>query len=249
MVFVGRERETERIAASLKAGSNVVVTGAHGIGRSALVRHVAEAMGNSWRFVFLDFSRSPAQLCLDLIGRLRPSAGRRSTRGTRSFVSARATAVKLEPRGGRRHVLVLDNVAALTVQKSILLRRLVATGRYRLVAIADKRIPEADLFKLRACLVPVRLVTLAKLPNPAARKFFVAASDQLGLGWKEEEVAVLANVTGGHPLLMVDTAARAAQRLGKVRGDSSGQWTSPVPAPPPRLRPSSPRGQRKVKRA
>lgn len=242
MVFVGRRRETSRIAAALTAGANVVVAGTYGIGRSALVRHVAEVMGDAWRFVFLDFSRSPAQLCSDLIGRLRPLAGRGPARGTRSFVSARAMALKLEPRGRRRHVLALDNVAALTVQKSILLRRLVATGRYRFVAIAETHMPETDLFKLRAGLVPVRLVTLANLPNAVAREFFIAASDELGLGWNEEEVAVLANVTGGHPLLMVDTAAGAAQRLGKVRGDSSGQWTSLVPAPPPRLRPWSPGG-------
>ena len=231
MVFVGRQRETSRVAAELAAGRNVVVAGKHGVGRSALVAHVAAVMGDGWRFVVLDFSRSPGQLCSDLIGRLRPAAAGKAARKTRPFVSARAMAVKLEPRGRRSHVIVLDEVAALTAQKAILLRRLVSTGRYRFVAIVESRMREAELFQLRAFLVPVRTVTLGNLPNAATREYFATVSGELGLGWTQAEIAGSARVSGGYPPLMTEIAAGAAQRNAGGRYDSS-RWR--VPAAPAR---------------
>lgn len=212
MVFVGRQWETSRIKAELAKRGNVVVSGTFGIGRTALIHHVAEAMGDAWRFIFLDFSRTPAQLCSDLIAWLRPRTAGRSARRRLSFVSARAIVLKLEARGRRRWVLVLDNIAAVTAPKLALLRRLVATGRYRFVAITDHHLPDADLFTLRACLNAAPIVTLANLPRAVAGAFFAGVSGDLGLGWREGEVAALAEITDGYPLLMVEAIARARRR-------------------------------------
>lgn len=213
MVFVGREREASRIASELTKGHNAVVSGPFGIGRTALVRRVAEQMGDGWRFVMLDFSHTPAELCSALVAALR-GGGSRARRAPRSFVSARAAVLAFEPRG-RRYVLVLDNVATLTAPKLALLRRLAATGRYRFVAVAEPTLPDDELLELRACLFPTAAIVLLRLTAAATRSYFARLSEALGLGWSEEEIAGLAAISGGYPLAMVEAASRARARAAR----------------------------------
>ena len=65
-LFVGRGQEAERIRGELLAGRNVVLTGRFGIGRTALLRHLAREMKAEWRFIFLDGSLTAARLCEQL---------------------------------------------------------------------------------------------------------------------------------------------------------------------------------------
>ncbi len=216
MVFVGREREVSRIVRELTNGRNAVVSGPFGIGRTALVRRVAEQMGAGWRFVMLDFSRTPAELCSALAAALR-TGGPHARRAPRSFVAARAAVLAFEPRG-RRHVLVFDNVAAVTAPKLALLRRLAATGRYRFVAVAEPTLGDNELFELRACLVPAPVIVLSRLTAAATRSYFARLSEELGLGWSEDEIAGLAAISGGYPLVMVEAASRARARAEHATG-------------------------------
>ena len=216
MVFVGREREASRIVSELTKGRNAVVSGPFGIGRTALIRHVAEEMGAGWRFAMLDFSHTPAELCSALVAALR-GGGPRARGAPRSFVSARAAVLTFEPRG-RRFVLVLDNVAAVTAPKLALLRRLAATGWYRFVAVVEPTLPDDELLELRACLFPSAVIVLSRLAAAATRSYFARLSEELGLGWSEEEIAGLAAISGGYPLVMVEAASRARARAARATG-------------------------------
>ena len=40
-MFVGREKDSARIIRALERGQNVVLTGIHGIGKTALIKHIA----------------------------------------------------------------------------------------------------------------------------------------------------------------------------------------------------------------
>ena len=212
MVFVGRGQESARVVAELSRRRNVVVSGTYGVGRTTLVKHVADVMGDAWRFLFLDFSRTPAQVCVELLRWLDPVGAGASGRSEPSLKSARARILRLEPRDRRQRVIVLDNACTVTVQKLKLLRPLVSTRRYRFVAITDNHIRGADLLQLRASLYPVSVVTLSNLPRRHAREFFARIAADLHLDWGEGEIAGLASVPGGYPHMMMEAAARAARR-------------------------------------
>jgi len=222
MVFVGRARETARIMAELFSGRNVTVVGSCGIGRTSLVRHAAEVMGEDWRFHFVDFSQAPAEIWLDLAGMIEPRKAGTSGRGRVRSRSARAHVLKAEPRDARRHVLVLDNVGTVTAPRLRLVDRLLLAGRFTLIVVADSQIGEANLLLLRGALYPVALLELSRLPRRACREYFETVARRLGLTWGEGEVAGLAQASGGFPLMMAE-AARRAQLRATVRGSGASQ--------------------------
>jgi hypothetical protein len=222
MVFVGRERETARIAAELSSGRNVVVAGTCGIGRTSLVRHVAESMGGQWRFLFVDFSQAPARVWLDLAGMIERRRVRTSRLGKITFRSARSQVLTAEPGEAGRRVLVLDNVGTVTAPRLGLVGRLVSAGRFQLIAVADSQIGQAKVLLLRGALYPVALLELARLPRRACREYFETVSRRLGLDWGEGEIAGLAEATGGFPLMMAEAASRAQSRAAVSGGSAPG---------------------------
>jgi replication-associated recombination protein RarA len=62
-MFVGREKEAKQIMASLSSGRNVILSGTYGMGRTSLVRHVAQVMKGEREFLFADYSETPARVC------------------------------------------------------------------------------------------------------------------------------------------------------------------------------------------
>jgi MoxR-like ATPase len=61
--FVGREEEQKEILKTLDEGWNVILTGKFGIGRTTLVKHIASLNEIQWRFVFIDFLKTPSNIC------------------------------------------------------------------------------------------------------------------------------------------------------------------------------------------
>jgi AAA+ ATPase superfamily predicted ATPase len=72
MYFVNREKEISQIEEAMEEGENVIVAGRYGIGRTSFVRHVAQIMRDQWRFVFVDFSKTPGSVCNYLLAELFP---------------------------------------------------------------------------------------------------------------------------------------------------------------------------------
>ena len=223
MVFVGRQREIARTIGQLQDGGNVVVRGKLGIGRTSIVRRVGDIMGDGWSFHFESFSQGPAGICFGLLRQLglRPTTSRGHML---SFVSARARLLRAKPPGGGRHVLVFDDIEAVTAPKLALIRALALTGHYQLVAIVDHHIGESELFDLKASLYPVRVVTLFALPLREAEEFFARASEELALGLGAGEIAGLAKTSGGYPLMMVEAVAFAARQRTGSAGRGPASW-------------------------
>ena len=73
--FVGRRKEITRIEKALFRGETIIVSGKYGIGRTALVRHIAAGNTQYWRFVFVDGSRSASDICRSVFVELFSGAG------------------------------------------------------------------------------------------------------------------------------------------------------------------------------
>lgn len=209
MSFVGRERERDLLRHALHAGQGVVLSGRYGVGRTALVRAVADGLGPARHFVFVDFRETPAAVCARIVAALL-ARGRRRAPVPTTYRDARSLLAARSLRDGST-VLVLDDIGRLTVAKWELLRFLAARTPLRIVAIVESFLPARDVERLRAVLYPSVALELHRLPLEASVRFFAAASARYGLGWSEEHVRLLATSRGGYPLEMAEAVARARE--------------------------------------
>ena len=212
MDFVGREREIARIAATLAAGTNVVLSGKFGIGRTSLVRQVAASSNGRWHFLFGDCSRPPAAVCRQLLSQL----SRRRRSGQRieelAFREARRRLLNTACDAASPLVFVLDNVARMTPGRWEFVRFLSGAFRLRVVVIVESFLSESDVTRLRACLYPSIRLQLGRLPAPRSQEFFERVSGRIGLGWSRDQIRGLAVRGGGYPLAMAEAAAEAVTR-------------------------------------
>jgi hypothetical protein len=210
---------------ALLAGRNVVLRGSYGIGRTSLLRGVAESFGTDWRFEFLDSGRTSTALCEEIVDGLFGRRIRRRVSSLRGLQTAIATR-RLPAR--RATVLVLDDIAKLTPPKWKLLRFLVETSRYRLVAIAERFLPHADFERLRVTLHPALTLELRRISRDASAALLAAVRDRHDLEWSDQQIRSLASASGGYPLGLVETALRAIEsregshRLGRQDGAVAG---------------------------
>jgi energy-coupling factor transporter ATP-binding protein EcfA2 len=214
MPFIGREKETEQIKEALKGGKNVIVSGKYGMGRTSLIKHVAEIMQEQRRFLFLDFSETPGKLCQHLVAKLWPERERSGRNEFSKYRSARFRIVSLQFNDSRRHVLVLDNVAKLSAQKIDFIRYLAWEKRFQFVAIAESFIPKDDFLRLRVRLYPAETIMLQNLDKREVHKFYQLLSEQHRLHWTEGHIKNLAEITGGYPLRMTEVALRQLRAKG-----------------------------------
>jgi hypothetical protein len=70
MHFVGRQEEIARISRELDLGNNLIIAGKHGIGRTALLIHLAEREKTRRCYAFADFSQSSAEVCRELLAQV-----------------------------------------------------------------------------------------------------------------------------------------------------------------------------------
>lgn len=227
-LFVGRQREAARIRAELVAKRNLVLTGPFGIGRTALLRHVARNMEPSHRFVFLDCSQTGGEACRRLHFELFPTDG--PSGGCRRLRLAslhHGLAMRPFP-DPRQHVLVFDDVVRLPLPRLKLIRWLCDLGRFQLVAVAEQSLPEEERTLLRVALLAAPVMLLGPLSREVSARFFRAWSERHGLAWGSSEIHGLILATRGYPLGMCQ-AARGSRRQGarpaarQTRVTSSGE--------------------------
>lgn len=206
---MGRTKETAQLRRALERGHNVVVLGKYGIGRTSLIRHLADLTRDRWRFVFADFSQTPGQVCNELLAGLFPE--QKQARYTR-YKSGRFKILHRDLGDDRNHVIVLDNIAKLSPQRLNLIRYFVREERFRLIAIVEPFVPRSDLFLLRAILSPVSVITLGYLTFHNAVELFHYYSQKYRLDWPESRIDFLARSTGGYALGMVEVVVRETRR-------------------------------------
>jgi len=228
-------RECKRIQSALAAGHNLVLTGPFGIGRTALLRHLAKQMNEDWRFIFLDGSQTPARLLRGLIQKWAPKRPGTSRRTATAWKVERRHLATLRSPDPRPVVVVLDDVAKVTRPQLDLIRWLKDDGRFRIIAVTERFLPEDGQRRLRARLYPAPLLTLGPLPPRTARRFFETWSDQHRLEWGSDHIHGLTLSTHGYPLGMRE-AAKAAQAVvvshpGHQTSPSSAQGTHTLRPP------------------
>ena len=216
MYFVGREKEIRQIKEALEGGKNVIVSGKYGMGRTSLIKQVAEMMQEEWRFLFLDFSETPGNLCQHLIVKLWPEMECRGRNGFSKYRSARFRIVSLDFNDSRKHVLVLDNIAKLSAQKVDFIRYLAWAKRFQFVAIVESFVSDDDLLRLRVRLYPAEIIMLQHLSKRNVYEFYQGLSEQHRFHWAEAHIKNLAEITGGYPLRMKEVALRQLRTIGII---------------------------------
>jgi hypothetical protein len=228
VIFVDRERETERLFTAFEAGRNAVLSGKFGSGRTALLRHLGELAPDRFRVCFADFGSTPATVCRSLATTLLPDRRRSRSPGSREAPWGRP-----QRSGGRRRpryaelvtalagaswpsppltVVVLDDLSKLTAAKLELLGRLAVNRSARWVVVVEPFLPRQALIRLTARLHPTERLHVDRLSASAARRYFRLIAEEAGLPWGEEQVEVLARSSGGYPLAMRQIAERKARR-------------------------------------
>jgi len=210
--FVGREQEIATISATLAAGTNVLLSGKFGIGRTSLMHRVAAECDGRLRFVFGSCSRTPAAVCSQLASQISPP--RRSWRRVDEVAYRKARRRLLD---AARHaappvVFVLDDVAKMTAARWNFAQFLSSEPSLRIVVIVESLLPEVDVTRLRACLYPSIHLRLGRLPALRSHEFFERVSGRVGIGWSRDQIRGLAVRGGGYPLAMVEAAVEAVNR-------------------------------------
>ena len=206
MFFVGRDQETNRIIRLIEQNNNVIVTGKYGIGRTSLIRHVADITPDRWRFIFVDFSQTPAKACQDMLSQLlseKQFAGIKNKYKANRFLLA-----NLKPEDKRKFVIVLDNIAKLSNQKLTFLRMLAWKKKFRFVAIVENFLPEKDLFLLRKELIPVEVITIQNLSQRNSEKLLQQFSEKHQFNWDDRQIKIFASITQGYPLGIMEWVNR-----------------------------------------
>ncbi|MCX8044126.1 MAG: ATP-binding protein [Desulfobacterota bacterium] len=216
MYFVGRFRETRFIINTLRRGEHVVIAGRFGMGRTSLVRHVSRVATNAFRFVFVDFSSPPADICRQLLMEMFPHYAAMHNPTSIPYKHAIFHLFSQPLEDPRPHVLVLDNIERLSRQKLIFLRRLASEKRFTIIAIIATSLPEHQYQQVRVALLNMRRLSLGHLDKKSTREYFTYCSSCYGFNWTDDRIKSLCIRTQGYPLSMkeiVDNERRALQLM------------------------------------
>ena len=203
MFFVGREKETKAILRALEDGRNVILKGPYGIGRTALARHVAEIIGEDRVFHFIDFSRTPREMCEALARELRKGSKGKKRWEPMLYKSERYRILHGDFGDGKRHIIVFDNVSKLTRAKVSMLRRFAEERRFQTLTIAERFIREGDEAALRLLMAPSVVVAIGYLNDVDTRLLVQKLAERNGLRWDERRIRLHADSAGGYPLGIV----------------------------------------------
>jgi len=200
MFFVGREKESRKIIRLLQQERSVILTGKFGIGRTALLHHIAVITEGKWRFFFIDFSQTPSCVVKQLTAMLRPGKESNTAHHDFRYKSGRSVVVRKISKEKRKTILVLDNIAKLTNQRLQLIRYFRLENRFQFVAIVERFLPEADLFLLRAVLVSDEVIVLQNLNPKSTKDFLRHIAEKHAFNWSEQHVDMLVSLNRGYPL-------------------------------------------------
>jgi hypothetical protein len=213
--FVGREKEVRQILNALARGNNVILSGKYGIGRTSLLRRVADIARDRWAFVFLDFSQTPGRVCSQLMTRLLPQE--KESGKAMGYRHNRFRIANLDFDGQRTPILVLDDIGKLSAPKVELIRHLAMAKRFRFLAVVENFLLTHKLALLRAWLHPALLLEVTYLRRESSRQFFRYYSQKYLLGWTDREIHELAAMSGGYPLGMKEAVNQKLVRSRSIR--------------------------------
>ncbi|PKN96742.1 MAG: hypothetical protein CVU43_19155 [Chloroflexi bacterium HGW-Chloroflexi-5] len=204
MIFVGREKEKKKIIKELQRGKNIVLSGKFGIGRTSLVKKIAEQLGKQRQFVFVDFGQTPGkmskklmkELCID--PRFKTTGKKMGYRSMRYRISTIGSSTK------SKFIIVFDNVAKLTPQKIIFLRHLVEEDHFQFIAIAENFLPGEDVLLLMAQLIPMETVSLHHLSTKDISAFIRHYAEKHHINLSDSYIDKLTALASGYPLGMID---------------------------------------------
>jgi len=210
--FVGRQAEIRCVWRALESGRHVVLQARYGMGRTALMRRIAELHGHEIPFAFADLSAGSGQACRRIYGALGGRSGARSL----SYRTVRYRLLHEMGEEGEPCALVLDEIMRLTPPRLKLVGDLALGARFRIVAIVGALMPEGERESLRRRLNGPEVVSLGRLRPGAVREFLRRASEAHGFAWSEEDVEARVPGVGGYPMAMVATVEN--ERRGRRRG-------------------------------
>lgn len=199
MVFLGRKKEKQKITKGLKQGNNIILTGSYGIGRSALIKHIAEILKDEWQFVFIDFSKTPGEVARELTATL---VGKKPTKRheTIAYKKARYLLINEKLKDSRKPVIVLDNIASISKQKFAFIWHISFEKKFQFIAITESHLMERNLFRLRSFLYPAEIVHLGYLGQKETIELFSLFSEIHGFSWSASHINMLASANKGYPL-------------------------------------------------
>jgi hypothetical protein len=209
MVFVGRGAETRVIQRALSHGDNVILSGRYGVGRTRLVHHVAQISAPSLKFVFADFSDPAADVARDLWMQIA-----RKPKSAAAALSFKGVVARLAEtaRERRNTVVVLDNIAKLTIPKIRFIQKLTLFGQMRYIAIVESFLPQGQFLRLKGCLAPAVHLNLKHLAISDVCRYLEAVSEKYGRDWDAGMIEGMATATGGYALAMAEMAERELKR-------------------------------------
>jgi len=213
MVFVGRDQETNRIIRLIEHNNNVIVTGKYGIGRTSLIRHVADITQDRWQFIFVDFSQTPARACRDMLSQLL-SEKQFANRKNKKYKSNCFLVANLNPEDKRQTVIAFDNIAKLSHQKLAFIRMLAWKKKFRFAAIVENFLPEKDLDLLRRELIPAQMITLQHLNRSHSVKLIHYLVEKYHFSWNDKQIKQMALTIKGYPLGIRECLNKELERRG-----------------------------------
>ena len=197
-VVVGHERAVELILTAFFAGGHVLIEGVPGIGKTLIVRSLAQALDLSFSRVQFTVDLMPA----DITGTRIVSEG---TDGRREFVFV--------PGPVFAHVLLADEINRATPKTQSALLEAMAEQQ---VTVAGKTYPLAPPFFVLATLNPIEMEGTYRLPEAQLDRFFFKVV--LDYPSEVELERILGTTTGAEPstvspVLGRDSAAVRVEHL------------------------------------
>jgi hypothetical protein len=205
MLFVGRKSEKKKIVELLRQGKNIILGGKFGIGRTSLVKEIADSLFDELKFVFVDFGLTPGKMSEILIKELGLSARFKKSNKKMGYKSMRYCIGSVQLPKRKKTIIVFDNVVKLTIQKTIFLRHIILENHFQFIAIVENFLPKNHLFSLEVQLLPSTTICLSNLNTKAVINFLRTYSDKDHLNWSDSYIQSMADIIGGYPLNIIET--------------------------------------------
>ena len=199
-----------RVWRALASGRHVVLSARYGMGRTALMRRIAEVHGHEMPFAFADLSTGSGEASRSIYGALGGRPGARP--GGLGYRTVRHRLLHELGEEGEPCALVLDEIMRLTPPRLKLVGDLALARRFRIVAVVAAHMPEAEQESLRRRLNGPEVVSLGRLKPRDVREFLRRASAAHGFAWSEEDVEARVPGVGGYPTWMVATVENELRR-------------------------------------